>query len=157
MKDYSRHVVKAVIESEQGILFIHLPQKDVFELPGGGVEDNESPKEALKREIGEETGYVLKEIFSEIAVYEESLGNTTHLIHFYHCSVNNDQGSTRFTDKEIEAEMEPVWHNLNKAIEHNRAYIHQNAEFTDCSREKRTLDILIQYSQKIERSRTPSV
>ncbi len=153
MKKYHRHVVKAVIENERGILLIYLPQKDVFELPGGGVEENESLEEALKREISEETGYKLKEIFSEISADEEYIGNKTNLIHFYHCSVFDNPGITDFTDEEAKAQMEPVWHNLKSAIESNKIYIQGNKGKIDCSREKRTLGILMKYKESTIRGR----
>lgn len=36
------------------------PNKGLYVLPGGGVEDNESLEEALKREIKEETGFIIE-------------------------------------------------------------------------------------------------
>lgn len=53
------HVVGAVIENEEGKILAALRGPDMtlpnyWEFPGGKIEKNESPQEALKREIEEE-------------------------------------------------------------------------------------------------------
>lgn len=44
--------------------------EDYIEFPGGGVEDNETPKEALKREAFEEAGIVIQGELEEIKILE---------------------------------------------------------------------------------------
>lgn len=41
------------------VLFIKRRDVPVWVLPGGGIEENESPQEALIREVQEETGYLV--------------------------------------------------------------------------------------------------
>lgn len=57
----AKHVVGAVVAGADGrVLLLHRPADDylggLWELPSGGVEDGESLTEALRREVGEETG-----------------------------------------------------------------------------------------------------
>ncbi len=59
-------VVGAVIIKDNKILLLERPKDDfmpkIFELPSGKVEENESLKEALIREVLEETNLKIKEI-----------------------------------------------------------------------------------------------
>lgn len=67
------------------------PEKVLFELPGGAVEENERPEETMKRELLEETGYT-----GEIR-YAHSLfdcGYSTRVIHCFvatNCKKVQDQ------------------------------------------------------------------
>jgi ADP-ribose pyrophosphatase YjhB (NUDIX family) len=45
-----------IFDSESRILLCHRRDYDLWNLPGGGVEDNESPWEAVIREVKEEIG-----------------------------------------------------------------------------------------------------
>ena len=53
-------VSKVVIKSPEGnILFLKSNYKNTWQLPGGGVDDKESPELAAVRELKEETGLVI--------------------------------------------------------------------------------------------------
>ena len=49
--------VKAVIKDDAGNVLLGREKDGSWELPGGGLEHGETPKEALSREIAEETGF----------------------------------------------------------------------------------------------------
>lgn len=55
----NRRAAYALIRAESGaVMAVHGPQNRLF-LPGGGCEPGEAPKQALARELLEETGHVL--------------------------------------------------------------------------------------------------
>ena len=73
-KPQIQYMVDAIIEDDDGnILLIkrkYPPYKDYFALPGGGVEKGESQKQALIREIKEETNLDIK-IQNKVGVYDD--------------------------------------------------------------------------------------
>lgn len=67
--EFRRHAVRGIILNENNEVFlIHIKGKDQFgerdhyELPGGGIEENENDIDALRREISEEIGYEITDI-----------------------------------------------------------------------------------------------
>jgi 8-oxo-dGTP diphosphatase len=65
-------VVAAVIVDDEGRVFVHRrgPQRSLFpgcwDLPGGHVESGETPLDALRRELEEETGWQLRRVVAEL-------------------------------------------------------------------------------------------
>ena len=59
--EYDDEIVVFALTRDQQVVLIkqyrHGVQQTILELPGGSVEENESPLEAAKRELMEETGY----------------------------------------------------------------------------------------------------
>lgn len=51
--------VKAIIKDEEGRVLLGREKDGFWELPGGGLEHGENPKEGLAREVSEETGYLV--------------------------------------------------------------------------------------------------
>lgn len=52
--------VKAIIKDESGRILLGREKDGAWELPGGGLEHGEAIKEALAREITEETGFTVE-------------------------------------------------------------------------------------------------
>jgi 8-oxo-dGTP diphosphatase len=50
---------KAIIKNEHDEIMFLQESSGVWDLPGGGMDQGESPREALKREIDEETGFTV--------------------------------------------------------------------------------------------------
>ena len=59
-----------VIRNDGKIAVFNKSKKNEYKLPGGGIEENENPKEAFKREVLEETGCII-EIIDELGTTEE--------------------------------------------------------------------------------------
>ena len=73
-----------ITEDNQAILinqYRHPIGKTILEVPGGFVDKNEDPKEAMKRELSEETGYEFSNIqyVGEVAANPGVLSNYTKL------------------------------------------------------------------------------
>lgn len=78
--------VNAVALTEDGKVILvkqyrHAAEEVILELPGGCMEESESPEEAVKREMLEETGYV----FSEIEFLSTVYGNPATANNKTHC------------------------------------------------------------------------
>ena len=55
-----------------------------LELPGGGVEKGEDPREAVGRELFEETGYRVEDLSGLVSVYT-SPGRATEICYLFRC------------------------------------------------------------------------
>src|SRR3546814_11612156 len=76
-----RRKVRAVVLNEQGEVLLVRPhgyREGEWTLAGGGVEEGESPIEAMRREIGEELGVTLEEGFQMLPVSNRFIYTSEH-------------------------------------------------------------------------------
>ena len=111
-----RGAARAVLKKGNEIALLHVKNHNYYKLPGGGIDDGETIIEALNREILEETGCTsrisqeLGEIFEErshVGVYQTSYCFIAEVI---------EEGTPKFTEKELGDGFELVWVFLDKAI-----------------------------------------
>lgn len=76
-----------------------------FEIPAGKIESNETPYEAAKREVLEETGYDVTDL-TYIGVYYPSVEYTTETIYCYFAFVEGKQKKQKLDDGE---KIDLVW------------------------------------------------
>lgn len=73
-ENIKRYVVGAIIPFENTVLLLHRKQDDfmggIDEIPSGGVEKNETLENALKREIKEETGLLVRSVTDYLGFFD---------------------------------------------------------------------------------------
>jgi mutator protein MutT len=81
-------VTAAVIEKNGKYLVSRRPREDedVWEFPGGKVEEGETREQSLAREISEELGMDV-EVGDEVKSVKASRGQKKLMIHFYECRI----------------------------------------------------------------------
>lgn len=104
-------------DNERRVAFIHAVKNGYYELPGGGVEDNESLEEGAVRETKEEAGCDIK-ITGEVGIFKEYIKNK-NLINETFCytaEVINEKGNTSLMQDEIAEDKIVIWVDLEEAI-----------------------------------------
>jgi len=107
-----------VIRDDGKIAIFNKSNKNEYKLPGGGLEGNEDPKEAFKREVLEETGCVV-EIIEELGTTEEYKlqNNFKQISYIYVGKVLEDTKTLNITQKEKDEGAKLLWETPQKALE----------------------------------------
>ena len=96
------------------VLLSYESKKDVYMSPGGGLEENESLEECCKRELLEETGYVVEPV-RQLLTMDEYCFETLYVSHYFICDIVGE-GDSALTPTEIAHGMEPRWVDIDEAI-----------------------------------------
>lgn len=154
-KNYPEDMAEILRVAVRGIIFLDgklLMIEDSFgevKLPGGGIEKGEDDRQALLREVREETGYdVLPESirpFGEIeekrlSVHEPMIWHQISRLYF--CDVAPEQGDCEYTANEKKYGFRRVLYTVDEALEKNRAMLAEEGERAWNQREYRTLLLL---------------
>ena len=116
--DYTRHACRGIIVKDNKILLSYEKKNNKYVIPGGGVEENENYITCLKREIKEETGYIVtKETFLEIKEYFYWNKNWEHIQHYFICDIISYENELNLTDREKEEGCTTKWVDIEKAID----------------------------------------
>ena len=106
---------RAVIVRDGSILLSHETVSGWWLVPGGGLEEGETPETCCMREVEEETGFIVKPLRQFLTLneyYEEYL----YTGYFFVCEVTG-KGRMRLTDVEKERGVQPEWLPLQNTIE----------------------------------------
>ena len=116
-KVYERPSARAVILKDGKVLLNYLSKHDCYEFPGGGIEAGETPEEAMRREVAEETGrIVIPESVREFGIVirrqRDSVdpdGIFEQRNYYYFCEVTDETVPRKPDEHEITDGAEPVW------------------------------------------------
>lgn len=107
-----RLTARAIVKNARGeIAILYFKNNDLYSLPGGGIEGGESPIDALKREILEETGCTARQI-RELGMVEENRAchDYVTISHFYVVDADENIQPPALTEDELKRGTELQWH-----------------------------------------------
>lgn len=106
-----------VVREDGKIAIFNKSNKNEYKLPGGGIEENEKPEEAFKREVLEETGCKV-EIMKELGTTEEykTLDNFKQISYVFVGKVLEDTKQLHVTQKEKDEGARLVWETPENAL-----------------------------------------
>ena len=122
---------RAIIVQDGRILLTHELNSGWWLIPGGGIEEGETPEDCVIREVEEETGVIVRptEHYLTLHEYYEEYRYTGY---FFICEVTG-KGQMRLTDVEKERGVQSEWLPLENAIE----LFSMHESYADVSEEKR--------------------
>ena len=113
--EHIRYASRAVIIKDQTILLSYEKGKDLWMLPGGGMEDDEVASDTAIREVREETGHIIKP--SEIVVEVDECYEDYKYVTYYFFGEVVGKTNTSLTEGEKIEGLEPRWITLEEALE----------------------------------------
>ena len=120
MKDFRlRKAARGIVIREDGKIAIqNKKNKNEYKLVGGGIESNEDPKDAFKREVLEEAGCKI-DIIKEVGIIEEyrSLQNLKQISNVFIAKVIKDIHTLNLTDKEKSEGAKLLWLESKEALQ----------------------------------------
>ncbi len=128
-----RTAVRAIIIEEEKILMVR-SGSGYYKLPGGGVEEGESLKEALLREVAEETGYIKCVVKEKLGIVSEQRPDYRapeshfHMVsHHFQCELDSKETiGQSLIGYELEEGYQPVWVSIREVIDANNLVYKEN-------------------------------
>lgn len=137
-KDYSdnyriarREASRGIIIKDNKILLVYSGKNHDYKFPGGGIHFGETAVEALKREVLEETGYMILD--SSIKPYGYVMEKHKSVMYnyeifvqvsnYYLCNIVEERNKQNLDDYEKEYEFQPKFVDINEAIQANEYVI----------------------------------
>lgn len=123
-----RTAVCAVILCGRDLLMVYSANVGDYKFPGGGVDDGESHKQALSREVREECRAFVLEFGESIGVVieynipmEADYDVFKMMSHYYLCQVSGGFVAQKLDGHEKDLGFKPVWVGIEEAIATNQA------------------------------------
>lgn len=127
----TRLAVRAVVIKENKLLMVRTNKGD-YKFPGGGIKKLESHEQALRREVTEETGYIVDHITEQVGLIIQRNPNQFDVngifqmnSYYYFCSVKKDRVEQHLDKYEQDQEFKPVWIELDEVIARNEGILTQ--------------------------------
>ena len=131
--DRERIACRGIVIQDDKVLLSYETKTDTWMLPGGGLENGEDEKDCCRREVYEETGFIIGSLSCVLEI-DEYYENCKYATKYFLASIK-DRCETRLTGREKEAGMEPRWLPIDEAID----VFSTHASFADTDEMKRGL------------------
>jgi len=121
-----RKTVRGVIIKNNEVYMLYSKLFDDFTFPGGGIKDDEDFKEALRRELYEETGAKEIEIIKAIGYvveYRHGINSSKNIYKqtsYYYLVNVLKYDEPKYVGREKDQGLKMKWVNINDAINHNK-------------------------------------
>ena len=105
-----RYASRGIVIKDDKIAILNKANKNEYKLPGGGIEKKETPEDAFRREVLEETGCEV-DIIKCLGTIEEhkTLANFKHISYVFIGKVTKDTNECHFTEKESDEGAHILW------------------------------------------------
>ena len=115
--NFSRECImcRGFLIKDEKIAVIHESKTDLYQLPGGGLEGEETLRQGCSREMLEETGYVVEISEFPIIQMEEYYGEWKFTGYYFVCETKEYKG-TRLTEEEKQKGVILEWMTLDQAL-----------------------------------------
>lgn len=129
-KTISREAVRGIIARGNALLLLYSTELRDYKFPGGGVQAGETHRQALLREIREETGANMTGIelpFGKVIEYdvpkERGYDVFRMTSYYYWCQVGPIFSEQRLDDYEKDLGFQPAWVEIGEALRVNQAIL----------------------------------
>lgn len=152
-----RFGVRVLLFNErQEICVIKSEKYDYMQLPGGGIEKDESILDGLKRETREETGFLIKNVnpLGYTVEKREDIRNTREfdqdISYIFSASPDKEVG-TNYMDDEIAEGFKSIWIKLEDFIIEQESNEGKIKNYSGCFSNRRDLEIAKYYRRVISK------
>lgn len=128
-----REAVRAVIIRDGHLLMVRTNKGDL-KFPGGGVKSGEDHEETIKREVKEETGYIIEKVIEKLGTFTERNIDQFDkeaifemVSNYYLCEATDLQSPQQLDDYEAELGFHPEWISIDETIRNNENVISNNS------------------------------
>ena len=122
---------RAVVVRDGKILLSHETVSGWWLVPGGGMEEGETPEMCCVREVEEETGLIVQPVQKFLTLYEY-YEEYRYISDYFVCAITG-QGRMHLTDAEVQRGLEPRWIPLEEAV----GIFSRHQMYAEVSEEKR--------------------
>ncbi len=148
---FVRNSARSIILKGKKVAMIHSTKYDYYKFPGGGIENGESPVEAMIRETREESGLIVrpdsvKEYGYVHRIQRSDMDETECFIqdnYYYLCETAGETGLQALDDYEAEEAFSLEYVEPDVAIRKNRNVVQSPHPPIMFEREARVLELLI--------------